>query len=168
MTYQFLLPDLGEGLAEAEIVNWLVAVGDTVAEDQPVAEVQTAKANVEIPSPVAGRVALLGGEIGQMLDVGAVLIAFETAHENETSWFAPTSSEQPAAQPLLDARATSGPTPPTEAEEAPAVVPAPGQRRVRASPSTGKCAGEHDFDLATVAVTWPAGPSTLEDVRSWL
>jgi len=168
MTYQFLLPDLGEGLAEAEIVNWLVAVGDTVAEDQPVAEVQTAKANVEIPSPVAGRVALLGGEIGQMLDVGAVLIAFETADENETSWCAPTSSEQPAAQPLLDARATSGPTPPTEAEEAPAVVPAPGQRRVLASPSTRKFAVEHDVDLATVAGTGPAGRATLEDVRSFL
>lgn len=173
MAYRFLLPDLGEGLAEAEIVHWLVAVGDTVVEDQPVAEVQTAKANVEIPSPVAGRVVMLGGEIGQMLDVGAVLIAFETADEIDSSSFAPTPSEQPEAQLRPDARATSGPTPPTEAEEASPVaavppVPVSGQRRVLASPSTRRFAVEHDIDLATVAGTGPAGRVTIDDVRSFL
>ena len=173
MEYEFLLPDLGEGLAGAEIVDWLVAVGDTVTEDQPVVEVQTAKANVEIPSPVAGRVTLLGGRIGQVLDVGAVLIAFETSDDKDSSAGAPTPSEQPATQLRPDARAMSGPTPPTEAEEAPGVVLAPltptsGQRRVLASPSTRKFAVEHDVDLATVAGTAPAGRVTLEDVRSFL
>ncbi|WP_146360848.1 dihydrolipoamide acetyltransferase family protein [Arthrobacter yangruifuii] len=75
----FLLPDLGEGLTEAELVTWLVAVGDIVAVDQPVAEVETAKSLVEVPSPFAGRVAQLHGRAGESVDVGRPLISVETA-----------------------------------------------------------------------------------------
>jgi pyruvate dehydrogenase E2 component (dihydrolipoamide acetyltransferase) len=75
MTREFLLPDLGEGLTEAELVRWLVAVGDSVAIDQPVVEVETAKAVVEVPSPFAGVVAELHGEPGQTIDVGRPLIS---------------------------------------------------------------------------------------------
>ncbi|MGO4857979.1 dihydrolipoamide acetyltransferase family protein [Arthrobacter sp. 2MCAF14] len=71
----FLLPDLGEGLTEAELVNWLVAVGDEIRVDQPIAEVETAKSMVEVPSPYAGIVAVLHGEAGQTLDVGKPLIS---------------------------------------------------------------------------------------------
>ena len=71
----FLLPDLGEGLTEAELVTWLVAVGDEIRVDQPVAELETAKSLVEVPSPFAGTVAQLHGEAGQMLDVGRPLIS---------------------------------------------------------------------------------------------
>src|SRR6476469_9074501 len=71
----FLLPDLGEGLTEAELLNWLVAVGDQIRVDQPVAEVETAKSMVEVPSPYAGTVAELHGEPGQTLDVGKPLIS---------------------------------------------------------------------------------------------
>lgn len=71
----FLLPDLGEGLTEAELVNWLVSVGDEIQVDQPIAEVETAKSMVEVPSPYAGRVAELHGEPGQTLDVGKPLIS---------------------------------------------------------------------------------------------
>ncbi|WP_284983047.1 dihydrolipoamide acetyltransferase family protein [Arthrobacter sp. efr-133-TYG-118] len=71
----FLLPDLGEGLTEAELVNWLVAVGDEISVDQPIAEVETAKSMVEVPSPYAGIVAVLHGEAGQTLDVGKPLIS---------------------------------------------------------------------------------------------
>ena len=71
----FLLPDLGEGLTEAELVNWLVAVGDEIRVDQPIAEVETAKSMVEVPSPYAGTVAVLHGEPGQTLDVGKPLIS---------------------------------------------------------------------------------------------
>src|SRR5689334_13375464 len=74
-TKVFLLPDLGEGLTEAELVNWLVAVGDEIRVDQPVAEVETAKSMVEVPSPYAGTVAVLHGEPGQTLDVGKPLIS---------------------------------------------------------------------------------------------
>lgn len=71
----FLLPDLGEGLTEAELVNWLVAVGDEIKVDQPIAEVETAKSMVEVPSPYAGTVAELHGQAGETLDVGKPLIS---------------------------------------------------------------------------------------------
>jgi 2-oxoisovalerate dehydrogenase E2 component (dihydrolipoyl transacylase) len=74
-TKVFLLPDLGEGLTEAELVNWLVAVGEEIRVDQPIAEVETAKSMVEVPSPYAGTVAVLHGEPGQTLDVGKPLIS---------------------------------------------------------------------------------------------
>lgn len=74
-TRVFLLPDLGEGLTEAELVSWHVAVGDTIEVDQPIAEVETAKSAVEVPSPYAGIVAELHGEPGQTIDVGKPLIS---------------------------------------------------------------------------------------------
>jgi 2-oxoisovalerate dehydrogenase E2 component (dihydrolipoyl transacylase) len=75
----FTLPDLGEGLTEAELVTWLVRVGDAVAVDQPIAEVETAKSAVEVPCPFAGTVHQLHGSSGQTLDVGAPLISVDTA-----------------------------------------------------------------------------------------
>jgi 2-oxoisovalerate dehydrogenase E2 component (dihydrolipoyl transacylase) len=74
-TRVFLLPDLGEGLTEAELVSWHVAVGDTISVDQPIAEVETAKSTVEVPSPYAGVVAELHGQPGETLDVGKPLIS---------------------------------------------------------------------------------------------
>lgn len=74
----FTLPDLGEGLTEADLVSWLVQVGDTVAVDQPIAEVETAKSAVEVPCPFAGTVHQLHGTAGQTLDVGAPLISVDT------------------------------------------------------------------------------------------
>src|SRR5215218_4473832 len=74
----FALPDLGEGLTEAEVVRWLVAVGDDVVVDQPVVEVETAKSIVEVPSPYAGRVSELHGEEGATVAVGTPLISVET------------------------------------------------------------------------------------------
>ncbi|QQS02431.1 MAG: 2-oxo acid dehydrogenase subunit E2 [Austwickia sp.] len=78
-TQTFLLPDLGEGLTEAEIISWAVAVGDTVAVDQVVVTVETAKAQVEVPCPYAGVVAQLYGDAGAVLDVGTPLISVTTA-----------------------------------------------------------------------------------------
>ncbi|MRK00241.1 2-oxo acid dehydrogenase subunit E2 [Aeromicrobium sp. S22] len=78
-TQTFTLPDLGEGLTEAEIVRWLVAVGDPVAVDQAVVEVETAKSVVEVPSPYAGTVSVLHGEEGRAVDVGRPLISIERA-----------------------------------------------------------------------------------------
>ncbi|MCU1600821.1 MAG: branched-chain alpha-keto acid dehydrogenase subunit, partial [Frankiales bacterium] len=74
----FVLPDLGEGLTEGEILQWLVAVGDTVTLNQPIVEVETAKAEVEIPSPFAGVVTALHRQAGEVVDVGAVIISFDT------------------------------------------------------------------------------------------
>ena len=78
-THVIRMPDLGEGIAEVELVAWHVKVGDEVTEDQVLADVMTDKATVEIPSSVSGRVASLGGEVGQVLAVGADLIHIETA-----------------------------------------------------------------------------------------
>jgi 2-oxoisovalerate dehydrogenase E2 component (dihydrolipoyl transacylase) len=77
------VPDIGEGVAEAEIAAWHVKPGDVVAEDQALADVMTDKATVEIPSPVAGKVLALGGEVGQMLAVGSELIRIETGGKSE-------------------------------------------------------------------------------------
>src|SRR3712207_6863842 len=76
--YEFKLPDIGEGIAEAEIVAWHVKVGDMVKEDQQVADMMTDKATVEMESPVAGRVLEVAGEVGDQIPIGSVLIVFET------------------------------------------------------------------------------------------
>ncbi|MBV9931504.1 MAG: 2-oxo acid dehydrogenase subunit E2 [Alphaproteobacteria bacterium] len=76
--YEFKLPDIGEGIAEAEIVAWHVKVGDEVSEDQQLADMMTDKATVEMESPVAGRVVQLAGEVGDQIPIGSVLVVFET------------------------------------------------------------------------------------------
>lgn len=81
--YVFKLPDIGEGTAEAELVAWHVAVGDLVEEDQPLADVMTDKATVEITSPVTGRVIELNGEPGTMAAIGSSLVVFSTTGTRE-------------------------------------------------------------------------------------
>ena len=76
-TYAFKLPDIGEGVVEGEVVEWMVSVGDTVKEDDPILSVMTDKATVEIPSPVDGKVTKMIGEPGDILPVGEVCIEFE-------------------------------------------------------------------------------------------
>jgi len=76
--YEFKLPDIGEGIAEAEIVAWHVKVGDTIAEDQQIADMMTDKATVEMESPVAGKVVELAGEVGDQIPIGSVLAVIET------------------------------------------------------------------------------------------
>ncbi|EYT59276.1 MULTISPECIES: dihydrolipoamide acetyltransferase family protein [Microbacterium] len=100
MIAEFRLPDLGEGLTEAEVVTWLVAPGDTVTLNQTLAEVETAKAVVELPSPYEGTVSTLHAEAGQTIAVGAPLIAFDVVGEEPT---APTGASDSAekAQPNL-------------------------------------------------------------------
>jgi 2-oxoisovalerate dehydrogenase E2 component (dihydrolipoyl transacylase) len=79
--YEFKLPDIGEGIAEAEIVAWHVKVGDLVQEDQQLADMMTDKATVEMESPVAGKVVSLAGEVGDQIPIGSVLVVFETVGE---------------------------------------------------------------------------------------
>lgn len=120
----FLLPDLGEGLTEAELVNWLVAEGDTVAVDQAVAEVETAKSMVEVPSPFAGVVAQLHGEAGSTINVGAPLISVRpSGAEAEAS--TPGQPSAPEAE-MYREEERAGASVPTEAEiaAAPAEDPA--------------------------------------------
>lgn len=100
MIAEFRLPDLGEGLAEAEVVQWLVAPGDSVALNQTLAEVETAKAVVELPSPYEGTVATLHAEAGETVAVGAALIDFEVVGDEETAP-APVPEAAEKAQPNL-------------------------------------------------------------------
>src|SRR6476469_759835 len=79
--YAIKMPDIGEGIAEVELVEWRIKPGDEVKEDQVVADVMTDKATVEIPSPVAGKVMELGGQPGQLMAVGAELVRIEVAGE---------------------------------------------------------------------------------------
>jgi pyruvate dehydrogenase E2 component (dihydrolipoamide acetyltransferase) len=108
----FLLPDLGEGLTEAELVSWLVAVGDEIRVDQPIAEVETAKSMVEVPSPYAGTVAVLHGEPGQTLDVGKPLISVmpvgSAAGAGASDSGVPGAAGGAAADDAVAGRGTSG------------------------------------------------------------
>ncbi len=107
----FALPDLGEGLTEAELVSWLVAEGDPVAVDQPIAEVETAKSVVEVPSPFAGVVAVLHGRPGDVLDVGAPFLSVRPEGVVAES-VAPGSAEPVAlgsVEPAADSSAIAGP-----------------------------------------------------------
>ncbi|WP_313700553.1 dihydrolipoamide acetyltransferase family protein [Achromobacter sp.] len=95
------MPDIGEGIAEVELVGWHVKVGDTVAEDQPLADVMTDKATVEIPSPVVGKVISLGGDVGQVMAVGGELIRLEV--EGEGNVKAGAAAAAPAAKAAVPA-----------------------------------------------------------------
>ena len=104
MLRQFKLPDVGEGLTEGEILQWLVAVGDTVTVNQPLCEVETAKAAVELPSPYAGTVTELLFEAGTMVDVGTPIITIDVGGGS-----APAPTPQAAAEPAPQAAAADEP-----------------------------------------------------------
>ncbi|MCF7770939.1 dihydrolipoamide acetyltransferase family protein [Achromobacter pulmonis] len=115
------MPDIGEGIAEVELVGWHVKVGDTVAEDQPLADVMTDKATVEIPSPVVGRVVALGGEVGQVMAVGGELIRLEVEGEGNVKGDAAPQKPQAAAPALAPAASAPAAAPaPAKADKAPA------------------------------------------------
>src|SRR5215207_1891480 len=96
MAYEFRLPDLGEGVAEGEISSWLVEVGQSVAEDDPMVEVETDKATVEIPCPVDGVVTALHADDGDRVAVGALLITIETAEAGPAALAASATAVLPA------------------------------------------------------------------------
>src|SRR4029450_4742837 len=100
------MPDIGEGIAEVELVAWHVKPGDSVVEDQVLADVRTEKASVEIPSPVHGRVVALGGEVGQVLAVGSELIRIEV---QAAEGAAAAAASSPAERPLPPAPAARAP-----------------------------------------------------------
>ncbi|MCB2060548.1 MAG: 2-oxo acid dehydrogenase subunit E2, partial [Novosphingobium sp.] len=94
--YTFRLPDIGEGIAEAEIVAWHVKVGDSIEEDGPLADMMTDKATVEMESPVAGTVLEVGGEVGNVVAIGAPLVVLEVEGEgNEGEATVPEPSVTP-------------------------------------------------------------------------
>jgi 2-oxoisovalerate dehydrogenase E2 component (dihydrolipoyl transacylase) len=102
--FEFKLPDIGEGIAEAEIVAWHVRVGDTVEEDQQIADMMTDKATVEMETPVAGKVVELAGEVGDMVPIGSVLAVIETAGADRAEETAEDSKdERPLGEGAVEA-----------------------------------------------------------------
>jgi 2-oxoisovalerate dehydrogenase E2 component (dihydrolipoyl transacylase) len=136
--FEFKLPDVGEGIAEAELVEWLVAVGDAVKEDQPVAAVMTDKATVELEAPVGGIVMELGGATGDTIRVGTLLVAIDT--EGGVNGGA---QDEPLREPISKPMSK-----PTTVPAAPAPNDAP--VKVLASPAVRRRAREFGIDLAGV------------------
>jgi pyruvate dehydrogenase E2 component (dihydrolipoamide acetyltransferase) len=170
---EFKLPDLGEGLEDAEVVRWLVSEGDEVRLNQPLVEVDTAKALVEIPSPVAGKVAKLHASEGAVVKVGAPLVTFEVAEEaaeaKRTAVLVGYGVEdQPKVVRRRRLRATEGSRsgPKDEgplAKPSVAAKPFPADR-VLAAPPVRKLAKEMGVDLSRVSGTGTEGRITKDDV----
>ncbi|KXP00464.1 Lipoamide acyltransferase component of branched-chain alpha-keto acid dehydrogenase complex (plasmid) [Tsukamurella tyrosinosolvens] len=178
----FLLPDLGEGLTEADILSWRVGVGDTVTVDQVVVEVETAKAAVEVPVPFAGTVTALHGAPGATLRVGEPLISVGAPSPTTTA--APpldepsgnvligygTSADKPARRRRAAApprTVASPPAPPREHEAPPRAQAAPAVARV-ISPVVRDLAREHGLDLSTVRPSGVGGVIRRADVDAAL
>ncbi len=159
MALKFKLPDIGEGIAEGEIVQWLVKAGDTVAEDQPLVEVMTDKVTAEIPSPVSGVIKETFGAAGEVIKVGAVIAVIETADAAPAA--KETKQTVEAAAPALT-NGSSKATPPR-----PAIAPQRTGGKVLAAPATRKLARELGVDLALISGSGPRGRVTPDDVRSF-
>jgi 2-oxoisovalerate dehydrogenase E2 component (dihydrolipoyl transacylase) len=184
------MPDVGEGVAEAEIVEWSVKVGDLVREDQVVAAVMTDKATVEIPTPVAGAVIALGGGVGDVLAVGAELIRIDAPGMPDSPPPPPpegVAKAAAAAEARAPAKAPAAPAAPVAEEaraEAPSPAPAPRPRvaplapqrgaprpageKPLASPAVRLRAREAGVDLRFVHGTGPAGRITHDDLDAYL
>ncbi|WNG85938.1 dihydrolipoamide acetyltransferase family protein [Mycobacterium sp. ITM-2016-00317] len=143
----FLVPDLGEGLEEATVTQWNVAVGDEVALNQTLCTVETNKAEVEIPSPYAGHVTELGGAEGQTLPVGSVLVRIRT----DAPVACPTTSTSPRRTPVLVGYGADD-------------TMDGSRRRARAKPPVRKLAAEHQVDLTRIDGSGPDGIVTPDDV----
>ncbi|MCZ6603205.1 MAG: dihydrolipoamide acetyltransferase family protein [Planctomycetota bacterium] len=159
MAFEFKFPDVGEGVAEGEIVSWKVAVGDSVKEDDPLVEVMTDKATVEIPSPTTGTILEIRAKEGDVIPVGDVLVVIGEAGEG-----APTrTAKKPAAaagkEPVLAAAPLTGPT---DGDGDGAGAPS---GRIRATPAVRKLAREMSIDLGIVPGTGPRGRITKKDVE---
>ena len=143
--YEFKLPDIGEGIAEAEIVAWHVKIGDTIAEDQQIADMMTDKATVEMESPVAGKVVELAGEVGDQIPIGSVLAVIETEGAAAPAEAAPA----PAQEEVPIADGAESPTPaqaeemPTAAVEAPKEAPRAPEPRVEPEVAKKESGGAH-------------------------
>ncbi len=158
------LPDIGEGIAEGEIVEWLVKEGDTVKQFQPVVKVLTAKATVEIPSPVTGVVKRLLAKPGDVVQVGEPIMEIEVSAPGEAKPEAPK-------KPAVEAAAAGAERPAAPAEARPEASPAPSaaaerpRALIRAPPRVRKLARQLGVDLALVKGTGPRGAITEDDVR---
>jgi 2-oxoisovalerate dehydrogenase E2 component (dihydrolipoyl transacylase) len=173
------LPDVGEGVAEAEIVEWHVEVGQSVLEDQVLAAVMTDKATVEIPSPVAGTIVALGGEVGSTLAVGAELVRLEVAGAGNDEVVATpkqvTVAEPPPAPNKAEPVAVKqvspppkAPTPAVRVETGSPSLPRPAVAKPIASPAVRRRARDAGVDLRQVRGSGPAGRISHDDLDAFL
>lgn len=152
--FTFRLPDIGEGIAEAEIVTWHVKVGDRIEEDGKIADVMTDKATVEMESPVSGVVLEVAGAEGDMIAIGSPLVVIETDGEGEVEETAPAPKAEPAPvppppapEPVVEAAPVAPPPPPPT----PAIAqPAATAAKILASPAVRARAADLGIDLAQV------------------
>lgn len=175
-THVIKMPDIGEGIAEVELVKWYVAVGDEVSEDQTLADVMTDKAMVEIPSPVVGRVVALGGEPGQVLAVGAELIRLEVAGDGnlrEASRPAPVEAIAAPAPKVEAPKPEATPAPRraepevTRDDDRPAARPAPGSPPL-ASPAVRQHAWDLGIELRFVTGSGQGGRILHGDLDAYV
>ncbi|WP_338477853.1 dihydrolipoamide acetyltransferase family protein [Pseudomonas trivialis] len=165
-THVIKMPDIGEGIAEVELSVWHVKVGDMVVEDQVLADVMTDKAMVDIPSPVHGKVIALGGEPGEVMAVGSVLISIEVEGAgNAKEAPAVAASEPVQTAPVVVAKPA---LPVTQAKPAAAPVAREGDERPLASPAVRKHALDAGIQLRLVQGSGPAGRILHEDLDAYL
>ncbi len=168
----FKLPELGEGVHEGELVTWRVKVGDIIKDDQPLCEIMTDKATIEIPSPFAGKVTQIHVKEGTVVKVGQAIISFDNGTGSATVTPTTTTSvatPAPAApkQAPVAANVSAAPVP------APVRAPLPtvqvgGGLSVQAAPSTRRFAREAGVDLQRVSASGPGGRVLREDVERFL
>ena len=154
MAFDVKLPDIGEGIAEGEIVRWMVKVGDAVKDDQPLVEVMTDKASVEIPSPRTGTIEAIHAEAGSIVPVGSVIVSIAVAG-------AAGAAAAPAAGGGHGAKPAAAGTAPVTGTTTTTAAPA----RVQATPAVRQLAKSMNVALETVAGTGPGGAITADDVK---
>ena len=172
--FEFKLPDIGEGVVEGEIVEWMVAVGDTVKEDDPILSVMTDKATVEIPAPCDGTVVSIVGDEGDIIPVGGVCIVFEVEGDGNASEEAEPEAPAPVADVQEENTAEAAPPAPDLPPVAPAPVAAPpapaapvaraAGTKALASPAVRQRARAANIDLQHVAGSGPAGRISHADL----
>lgn len=175
-THVIKMPDIGEGIAEVELSQWHVKVGDLVVEDQVLADVMTDKAMVDIPSPVHGKVIALGGQPGEVMAVGSVLISIEVegaGNLKESDKPAPVAAKETPVAPKVEAVVESKPAAAAAPRPAAAVCQGPmvareADERPLASPAVRKHALDLGIQLRLVRGTGPAGRVLHEDLEAYL
>ncbi|MFG0685187.1 dihydrolipoamide acetyltransferase family protein [Pseudomonas sp. WSY_20] len=172
-THVIKMPDIGEGIAQVELVEWFVKVGDLIAEDQVVADVMTDKATVEIPSPVSGKVMALGGQPGEVMSVGSELIRIEVeGNGNHVDAPQAKAAETPPAsqapkQAVQEQPVPAALTPPASRPAAP-LAPRQASDKPLASPAVRKRALDAGIELRYVHGSGPAGRILHEDLDAFL
>ena len=161
--YKFKLPDIGEGVVEAEITAWHVALGDRVAEDDPIADAMTDKATIELTAPVDGVISMVACEAGEILAVGADLVIFEIEGESAQEP-APMSTPKPAEKPKAPRKNEAKNKTKKSSQKKQTFKSDKGQNKALASPAVRKRAKEMDVDLAKVKASGKDGQVTQADL----